>query len=241
MVKFGIVIATYKRKDGSTPFVLNKCLNSIKNQTYQNFKIFLIGDKYEDDEEFNRFGDGLFGNDQILKKNLPFANERDKYKDLNALWSYGGWYASNHGIDIAMSENINYICRLDHDDFWSPNHLKNFNDCIINYGAQFVCSLSSHFGNRVLPIIPKSNQKFIPFIPKPMGCIKSSTCVNQDTIPLRTRNIFEETGKVGLPGDADLWGRMNQFIIEKKYPSFVVNEMTCFHDDEGHTKRQKII
>ena len=51
-MKLGIVIATYQRKDGTTPFFLQKALDSIFSQTYQNFKIFLIGDKYEDNEEF---------------------------------------------------------------------------------------------------------------------------------------------------------------------------------------------
>jgi 3-oxoacyl-[acyl-carrier-protein] synthase-3 len=47
MTKFSIVIPTYQRKDGSTPFYLKRCLDSIFKQDYSNFKIFIIGDKYE--------------------------------------------------------------------------------------------------------------------------------------------------------------------------------------------------
>jgi len=235
MVKFGIVIATYKRKDGSTIKFLNRCLESIKNQTYNNFKIFLIGDRYEDNSEFESFGLNMSNDSQIYKENLPFANERDRYTNKMALWSYGGFYASNYGIDLAINEGIDYICRLDHDDYWGPNHLNNFNDCIVKNNAQFVCSLSTHINNRVLPKIQKTKEKYVTYLPQPSGCIKSSTCINQKTIPLRTKNLFDETGVVGGPGDANLWDRVSKYILNKNYKSFVVNEVTCFHDEEGYS------
>ena len=47
-MKLAIRILTYQRKDGKTPFFLRRALESIKNQTYKDYKIFLIGDKYDD-------------------------------------------------------------------------------------------------------------------------------------------------------------------------------------------------
>jgi len=38
-MKLSIVIATYYRKDGSTKKYLTKALDSVFNQTYQDFKI----------------------------------------------------------------------------------------------------------------------------------------------------------------------------------------------------------
>ena len=52
-MKFGIVISTYYRKDNTTKFYLTRALNSIFNRTYQNFKIYLIGDRYENEKEIN--------------------------------------------------------------------------------------------------------------------------------------------------------------------------------------------
>jgi hypothetical protein len=54
-IQFAVVISTYQRPDGNTPHLLKRTLESVLNQTYQNFKIFLIGDKYEDQEEFFSF------------------------------------------------------------------------------------------------------------------------------------------------------------------------------------------
>ena len=70
MVKFGIVIATYQRKDGTTPFYLTRTLDSIFSQTYQNFKVYVMGDKYDDEEEL--FGMvNKYPKDKLYCENLP--------------------------------------------------------------------------------------------------------------------------------------------------------------------------
>jgi glycosyltransferase involved in cell wall biosynthesis len=237
MNKFGIVISTYRRPDGKAPFFLNRCLNSIKEQTYQNYKVFLIGDKYEDNLEFEKFGIEVIDKNKLYKQNLKFASERDNYSsNKNALWSYGGCYASEIGVTIALEdENISYICRLDHDDFWGPTHLENFNSLIESESADWMCSISTYL-NTKLPIL-NSNLKYSVFYPTYASCIKSSVCMNQRTIPLRLRDIFKETGKVGLPSDADLWERSTKYMRENNLKSMVINELTCFHDEEGYTKK----
>jgi glycosyltransferase involved in cell wall biosynthesis len=48
----GVTIHTYQRADGQTPIFLAKAIQSIINQSYQDFKIFIVGDKYEDNQEF---------------------------------------------------------------------------------------------------------------------------------------------------------------------------------------------
>ena len=96
MINFSIVITTYQRKDGTTPLMLKRALDSIFNQEYQNFKIYVIGDKYENNEEFEL----IFKNypkDKIYYENLPIAYERDRYTDKWLIWSYAGCYANNYG------------------------------------------------------------------------------------------------------------------------------------------------
>ena len=131
-------------------------------------------------------------------------------------------------------KDINYICRLDHDDYWGSSHLSNFNELIVSSSPDWICSVSSYLNGR-LPSV-NSNSKVIPFLPGYTLCIKSSTCINQRTIPLRTRNLFKETGKVGLPGDGDLWERTKKYIRENSLKSMLINELTCFHDEEGYSK-----
>jgi glycosyltransferase involved in cell wall biosynthesis len=233
-IKFGIVISTYKRKDGKTPFYLNRTLESIFKQTYQNFKVFLIGDRYEDDDEFNLYGQ-QFDTNKIYKVNRMFAEERDVYTDKMILWKYGGCSSFNHGIDVAINEGIDYIIKLDHDDWFEPTHLENFKKCIDETNADFMCSKSTHI-HGVLPGI-KSDKKFVEFLPGSMGLVKSSHCMNYKTIPLRSRNLYKETNVSQLPGDADLWNRIRTHIEENNLKSYMINEITCHHDTEGYIKR----
>ena len=49
-----------------------------------------------------------------------------------ALWSYGGVNAMNYGVTKSLENGYEYICHLDHDDWWLPNHLFEINKCIAN-------------------------------------------------------------------------------------------------------------
>ena len=47
-MKLGIIIPTYQKLNGSTPTLLKRAVESVKNQTYQDYTLIIIGDKYED-------------------------------------------------------------------------------------------------------------------------------------------------------------------------------------------------
>ena len=236
-MKLGIVIATYQRKDGTTPFFLQKALDSIFSQTYQNFKIFLIGDKYEDNEEFVNII-SKYPQDKIYYENLPYAKERDSYTDKWVLWSYGGITAMNFGIEKALEEGYDFICHLDHDDWWLPNHLEVINDCINKTNADWICTKSIYLNpNKTMPVINGKINEFIEFLPSYSKLIHSSVCMNFKKIPLKYRDIFEETQKLGLPADGDLWERTREYIISNNLKSICINKLTCHHDEEGFERK----
>jgi hypothetical protein len=58
--------------------------------------------------------------------------------------------------------------------------------------------------------------------------------MNFKKIKLRHRNVFEETGKIGLPGDADLWERTREYLIKNNLKSIFINKLSCRHDEEGY-------
>lgn len=234
-MKLGIVIATYMRKDGSTPEILTKTLDSVFNQTYQNFKIFLIGDKYENETEIKNII-LKYPKDKIYFENLPYAKERDRYIDKSILWSYGGVNAMNYGIEKSLSENLNYICHLDHDDIWLENHLEEIVNCLQNEEISFICTKSTYIGMGYLPIID-SNELYVDYYPKVGNLIHSSVCMNFKEIPLRYRDIFLETGQLGLPADADLWFRVSEYMENNNMKGKLINKLTCLHDQEGYEKK----
>jgi glycosyltransferase involved in cell wall biosynthesis len=120
----GIVIATYRRPDEKTPFYLRRLLRTIFSQSFKDFKVYVIGDKYSNDQEFINIL-RWFPMNQIYFKNLPIAMERDLYFDNpTALWSVGGCNAVNFGMNVAQADGCNYICFPDHDDYWNRTNFE---------------------------------------------------------------------------------------------------------------------
>jgi glycosyltransferase involved in cell wall biosynthesis len=237
-MKIGIIICTYQREDGKTPFYLSRTLNSVLNQTYKNFKVFLIGDRYEDNDEFQSFSSG-FTDQNLYIENLPKARERDVYGENKlALWSYAGTFATNYAITRCLEENISYICFLNHDDEWYEDHLQEIIDCIQIKKTNFICTLSTFKRpNNFLPII-ETEEKYVEFKPFFAGLIHSSVCMNFSEIPLLHRDIYSETGQVGLPGDAELWERVSNFMDSNNMKGYAINKLTCRHDEEGYVKEE---
>lgn len=234
-MKIGIIICTYKRKDGKTFEYLTKTLKSVLDQTYKNFKVYLIGDRYEDNEEFKKYIDLLSSVDNYCE-NLKVANERDFYSENKlALWSYAGTFATNYAMDICQKDNIDYVCFLNHDDIWYPNHLEEIYNLVYSDKTDFIITKST-YRNNFLPKI-NSSETYINFKPVPCGIIHSSVCMNIKTIPLRYVDLFKETGKVGQPGDAEFWVRVSNHITKNSLKSKLINKLTCRHDEEGYELR----
>lgn len=238
-IKFAIVIPTYRRGDGKTPFYLERALKSVFDQTYQNFNIFVIGDRYEPKNEFKDII-SKFDKSKIWETNLPNAMEREVYSNnLEALWHYGGVFASNTGISNALLTGHDYICRLDHDDYYTETHLENFAKVITETNADWLCSKSTYLGSQVLPAYP-TDEFYVKFRPQPCQLINSSTCINFRKIPIRYRDMFSETGMVLLPSDAQMWLDMRNYIDKHNLTSIMINRVTCGHDEEGAVKNGNI-
>ena len=87
-IKFGIVMPTHKISDGGaktsrqkfmdTPSLLRDSLGSIKNQKYDNYVVYLVGDKYDGDEEIKTVMDEVIPKGKIKYHNLSTPGERDK-------------------------------------------------------------------------------------------------------------------------------------------------------------------
>lgn len=235
-MKLGIVISTYYRKDGSTLKYLTRALDSIFNQTYQNFKIFLIGDKYENENEVLELLK-KYDSKKIFFTNLSEAKERDNYIDPRAIWSYGGVNAVNIGIGMALEEDYEYICHLDHDDWWSNNHLEEISNCINNTKSNWICTKSTYMNPNVFLPNLITDKKYTNFLPSSSALIHSSVCMNFKEITLRYRDIFLETGNIGLPADADLWERTRELLTSIGQTGIFINTLTCYHDEEGFSKK----
>jgi len=228
MMKLAIVIPTYQRKDNTTPKYLKRALLSIKEQTNQDYMVYLIGDHYEDDAEFNDLATSIIDSDKIKYVNLPNAVEREKYAiGDKKLWASGGVNASNIGIELAIKDGYEFICHLDHDDWWGSDHLELINKKT-DEGYVIITTMGEHFNDNALP---KNSTN--PYYPKSSNLLHSTTCVNFKEIPLRYRDVYAEDGRV-YASDADLWDRLSPYMIENNKLGYLIEKITCFHEKERH-------
>lgn len=230
-MKLGIIITTWQKLDGTTPNLLNRAIESIKKQTHQDYSLIIIGDKYEDNDEFESICNDEELKGKIFYKNLPNAKEREKYPiGSQELWSSGGVNARNQGIDWGLELGLSYICHLDHDDYWHSQHLE-----IINYTIEttknplVVSTCSSHFNNHHPPVA--LTNEVVPLKVKPGAIIHSAACINHKTIPFRYRDVFDETGKE-FAADADMWERIGEYSKINGLESYLITSLTCFHPSE---------
>ena len=101
MHKASIIIPYYKKKK-----FINRTLNSVLKQTYQNFEIIIVYDD-EDKSELR-----YVKNFQKLDKRIKIIINKK---------NYGAGISRNIGINKSKGT---FICLIDADDFWRKNKLK---------------------------------------------------------------------------------------------------------------------
>lgn len=231
----GVTIHTYQRADGQTPKLLTRAIQSIVNQSYQNFKIFIVGDKYEDNKEFENIIQSFGIGDKLVYENLSFAHERDKYLGVHnvALWNCGGANALNHANNLAKSYGITKVCHLDHDDVWLPNHLELISKAISEKGnPAFIHTLSQYLSNPVFPQMIWDG-KVIEHYPSYCNLIHSSVYYDLEQIHLPYRDMYEVSGII-FPSDGDMWNRITEKSTAENLKCYVIREVTCIHENENY-------
>ena len=101
MHKASIIIPYYKKKK-----FINRTLNSVLKQTYQNFEIIIV---YDDEDKSEL---GYVKNFQKLDKRIKIIINKK---------NYGAGISRNIGINKSKGS---FICLIDADDFWKKNKLK---------------------------------------------------------------------------------------------------------------------
>ncbi len=232
----GVTIHTYQRADGQTPYLLMRAIQSVANQSYQNYKIFIVGDKYEDNQEFEDVINGFVEiSDKIVFENLHFANEREKYLGINntALWNCGGANALNHANNLAKAHGITKVCHLDHDDVWLPNHLEVIAKAIVEKNnPAFIHTLSQYLNNPVFPQMICDGE-VIEHYPSYCNLIHSSVYYDLEQVHLPYRDLWAEEGRY-FPSDGDMWDRISIKCRAENIKCFAVREVTCIHEQENY-------
>lgn len=228
-MKIAIVITTYQKEDGQTPALLTRTLEHIKNQSFQDYKVFLIGDKYEDEEEFNRLA-SIIDPEKMYSENLPYAAEREKYTGT-ALWCTGGVNARNHGISVALSQGFSYIANSDHDDFWEPNHLEEIHKKI-EEGYFLIGTICKYLHQFLVPSYIAEDTEFYPVLGDySKTIIHSASCLDYSKTSIRYRNRVDEDGSEEA-SDLRFWADIAEFMRAEGHKGCIISKLTCYHETE---------
>jgi glycosyltransferase involved in cell wall biosynthesis len=235
-INFAIVIATYYRPDGSTLKKISKTFENIINQSYDNWTIILVGDKYENQEEFDKIVK-LIPPEKIIYQNLDYAHERDMYNnnliDRKQLWCKGGSNAMREGIILAKNKGFNYIARLDDDDVWYPNHLAHLNEVYKKYPEAAFVYTSGYVWNYTM--VPPLHMKICYNNLEPRGghVLHSTVSWRLDKIDINYHKIDIQKDKriLNMPADSMMWTKIAQYCKANSLFYVYYPVVTVFHDN----------
>lgn len=154
-----ILVPTYQRKNGSSPHILSLMFTMLSKQiipSNTNVTLFIIGDYYENGDEFKELCDN--GSELLRNKitvvsyncDIHFRNGYFKYKENN--WCMGGINAVVKGLQMIKEGGFDYYFHLDDDDYWYPEYINYVLDCIDEYPeSAFTICKSVYHDNYELP------------------------------------------------------------------------------------------
>jgi len=220
-----VIIPTYKRPD-----MLGRAINSVINQTYNNWELLVVDDN-DANSEYRK------ETEEFMRKN--YGNNK-KIKYIKHKKNKGGSAARNTGIKISKGE---YIAFLDDDDEWLPEKLEKQLEVfkiskIKNLGLVYC---NANYVDENNSTIKKSNYNF-------RGSNIKKFIIKQDGISnsflLLKSNVIYEVG-----GFTEVYSGQD-FILELKILSkgfgfdFCNDALVIYHqhkDERISTSKNKII
>lgn len=182
-MKLAVIVATYWRKNNSSRTKLSRMFRCLREQTCQQFKVFIVGDNYEKREEFNSIVKAYSG--PIYSHNNTRSFRKNTFSNKTNRWTCGGMLARYHGITKAIEEGYEYYLHLDDDDTWTRTHIQEFVHCIESLKkVDFAVTVSKYKRNMHLPREHKQIKTMAlnNWKPQPKNSVHSSWCVNLKTL-----------------------------------------------------------
>lgn len=189
MSKFSVIIPTYNRSNA-----LERCLDSLVNQTFKDFEVVVCDDGSVDDTV------------SVIKQ---FQNKLNLTYSYNENWG-GPAKPRNLGIHLAKGE---YICFLDSDDWWMPNKLmvlvRNISPKFdVYYHSLFIKSENKKYGSIKCRVINNKKPK-IDLLINLNTLLTSSVCIRADLLK-KTKGFSVDKELIGLE-DYDFWIQLGDY------------------------------
>ncbi|APY07704.1 hypothetical protein BWZ20_05075 [Winogradskyella sp. J14-2] len=220
MPYFSVVITVYNKAE-----FIKSTINSVLNQTFQDFEVIVINDGSTDESE------------HII------ASFTDKRITLITTLNQGASVARNTGI---KASNCNYIALLDGDDLWDRDFLKYIKDAITTFPKEkiYATALSQKYPSKTVPVSYSFKQKKLYAIrdyfrsSKKYAILSSSSTVFEKSIINKTGN-FDPSIVSGQ--DIDLWIRfaLKHKVVFINKPLAIYNHVTSSLSNTAYTLKNK--
>ncbi len=189
---------------------LKRCLDSILNQSFENFELILIND--------GSFDDSL----NICKE----YEKKDKRIIIINNENMGAATSRNQGIKIARGK---YFCFVDCDDCVLKDYLKNMFELAIRDNADMVmCGYNKIIKNKIFPVFSKSafypKGEIIGILPE----IKNKDLIDSPCNKLYNKEFVVKTG-VLMPDNEQYEDTYFNLSLLKFKPDFTVTDSCCYN------------
>jgi hypothetical protein len=230
--KFGICMATYQRKNGKSSLYLKEILTSIIQQTATNWHLYLVGDKYENENEIINILNS-FPKEKLTFINLTYAQERDNLTDLEKLWCVGGSNATNYSYKLAVYDGCDYIIHTDDDDPMHNKKIQILNYILTIYSPICMFHYSTYLGpNTILPKKKITEIKENNYIPIESNVIHSSLCIHKSIASTFSYDGYREDKIIYSPNDMQLIEFIRNSLKNKENYTIFIPLLLCTHNIE---------
>jgi len=234
-IRIAIIIPTYYRKDKSSINNIRKLLDSINDQLYKYFHIFLIGDNYEHPQEIIALLENHNLKNKITFYNNPVSFRSYKFMRKQNYWAFGGSHALLYGVTRAIKEGYDYYAHIDDDDTWLPNHLSEITTYIRKFPlGDFYFTQSKYCKHHLLPgkIYPRNEINYNIFKPLPGHSCHSTHVYSLKTFGITLIEVFSSQVTFAKKIDTYVKNITNKVKTLKKSNS---DEMANFNADTDFT------
>ena len=250
--KFVVFFATYMRANNRTPNNIKNVVNMFKSQTYQNFDIVIIGDDYENNDEFEELMKLFPPEKLVYYENRKESTRYNTFNIAKNRWSCGGFFAKKFGLEKCMELGYKYYFHLDDDDKWDSNHTQIIKDTIEQYPEVDFLYTKSRYCGGVLPNTTVNKIAYNNLPPRSSNLVHSTTCMKIETLAPHILNLFNTRAKlindikakrvaerqIG-PFDAWKWDTINNLIKKKSHKAIFIPTITCTKQNDGNVPPSK--
>lgn len=190
-----VITPTYNRSS----ILMNRAVKSVLNQTYKNIEYIIVGDGCTDDTEKKI--------NSLNNKKINFYNIKRKiyYKrNIFNLWFVGPVRALNYALSKCKGD---WIARIDDDEVWKKNHLKQSLYFIKKKKLEFTSALS-------ITKKYKKNIKSTYYTINKKKCGASSTFFFVSYLKYFKFNLFCWMKKNNRVNDVDLFDRITSMGVK---------------------------